>query len=373
MVIDSPVRLEEVCVEVGSFRLDSISLEVRPGEYLVILGPTGCGKTVLLETLLGLHSPSRGRVLLGGRDAVGSPPEQRNLGYIPQDYALFPTMTVRQNLAFGPEIRRWPGAEVHSRVEELLDLLALAHLADRLPAHLSGGEKQRVALGRALAVHPRTLILDEPLSALDTGRRSELAGQLRSLQRRLQGSFLHVCHDLDEALRVADRIAIMRDGCLVQVGAPEEVLQRPLDAFVARFTGNPNVFPVRSASGRQVALEDGTLLATSHPARTTAAAIRPEALRLLEDGAQTGPATVLEGRVLERIRRSLALEVKVRTEPGGSVWTLLAPHGCTASPGSSVRLAVPPDAVWCLPEEASEAPSWGRRLKPRWEGRSRGL
>ncbi len=350
MVIEAPVRLEGVCVEVGSFRLESVSLEVHAGEYLVVLGPTGCGKTVLLETLLGLHSPRRGRVVLGGRDASGSPPEERNLGYIPQDYALFPTMTVRQNLAFGPEIRRWPQARVRSRVEELLELLGLDHLAERYPAHLSGGEKQRVALGRALAVNPGTLILDEPLSALDTGRRSELAGRLRSLQRQIHGSFLHVCHDLDEALRVADRIAIMREGRLVQVGAPEEVLQRPQDAFVARFTGNPNVFPVLSTSDGQVVLEDGTRLLADPPLRATAVALRPEALRLLENGAEPGRACVLSGCVIRRIRRSLAQEVQVRLEPGGSLWTLVAGHSCTLEPGDPVRLAVPAEAVWCMPD-----------------------
>jgi len=354
VVTDCPVRLEEVWVEVGSFHLESVSLEVRAGEYLVVLGPTGCGKTVLLETLLGLHSPSRGRVVLGGVDASDSPPEERNLGYIPQDYALFPTMTVRQNLAFGPEIRGWPRAEVRSRVDELLGLLGLDHLAERHPAHLSGGEKQRVALGRALAVNPSTLILDEPLSALDTGRRSELAGRLRGLQRQIHGSFLHVCHDLDEALHVADRIAIMRDGRLVQVGAPEEVLQRPQDAFVARFTGNPNVFPVRSAAEGQVVLEDGTRLVTDLPVRPTAVALRPEALRLLEDGAEPCQASVLSGRVSRRIRRSLVQEVQVRLEPSGSLWTLVADPSCTLDEGDLVRLAVPAGVVWCLPEERAD-------------------
>lgn len=352
MVTESPVRMEGVSVELGAFRLRQISLDVRPGEYLVVLGPTGCGKTVLLETLLGLHAPVEGRILLGGRDAAGRLPEERNLGYIPQDHALFPTMTVRRNLAFGPEIRRWPRQAVQARVEELLELLGIAHLAERHPAHLSGGEKQRVAMGRALAVHPRILILDEPLSALDSSRRSELAGELRALQRRLEGSFLHVCHDLDEALHLADRMAIMREGRLVQVGTPEELLLRPADGFVARFTGNPNVFPVRSASGRQVVLEDGTILSCSGPASGSAVAIRPENLTLLACEEPPEGATVLEGRVETVIRRALALEVQVLRQPGEARWTLLLPHGLQIVPGDAVRFAVRPEAVWCLAGEA---------------------
>jgi len=355
VVTESPVRMEGVSVEVGAFRLREVSLDVRPGEYLVVLGPTGCGKTVLLETLLGLHRPVEGRILLGGRDAAGRLPEERELGYIPQDYALFPTMTVRRNLAFGPEIRGWSRQQVCSRVEELLELLGIAHLAERHPAHLSGGEKQRVAMGRALAVHPRTLILDEPLSALDSSRRSELAGELRALQRRLEGSFLHVCHDLDEALHLADRMAVMREGRLVQVGTPEEVLMRPTDGFVARFTGNPNVFTIRSASPNQVVLEDGTVLVCSGPSHASAVAIRPENLTLLASEEEPEGASVLEGRVESVVRRALALEVQVLRSPGDTRWTLLVPHGRRIAAGDRVRFAVRPEAVWCLAGEGASA------------------
>lgn len=198
------IRFDNLAWHAGAFRLENISFTVPAGRYGVLMGSTGCGKTTLLEILCGLRQPAGGRVFIGERDVTDLPPGERGIGYVPQDGAMFPTMTVREQIGFALEIRQRPAAEIAARVKELADSLGIAHLLERRPQHLSGGERQRVALGRALAAKPSVLLLDEPLSALDEELRDELAALLKRVQRELGLTALHITHSRREAAQLAD-------------------------------------------------------------------------------------------------------------------------------------------------------------------------
>ncbi|NBR86616.1 MAG: ATP-binding cassette domain-containing protein [Verrucomicrobia bacterium] len=198
------IRFDNLAWHAGAFRLENISFTVPAGRYGVLMGSTGCGKTTLLEILCGLRQPADGHVFIGERDVTDLPPGERGIGYVPQDGAMFPTMTVREQIGFALEIRQRPAAEIAARVKELADSLGIAHLLERRPQHLSGGERQRVALGRALAAKPSVLLLDEPLSALDEELRDELAALLKRVQRELGLTALHITHSRREAAQLAD-------------------------------------------------------------------------------------------------------------------------------------------------------------------------
>jgi ABC-type Fe3+/spermidine/putrescine transport system ATPase subunit len=234
------IRLAGVSLTIGSFRLRSIDLEVNRGEYFAILGPSGAGKTKLLECVAGLEFPSAGEISIDDRNVTELPPERRNIGLMYQDYLLFPHLTVRKNITFG--LRAALRSHAGERVAELADLLKIDHLLDRSITGLSGGEQQRVALARALVTGPRALLLDEPLSALDPQSRKSLRRELGLIHRQLGMTTVHVTHDFEEAMVLADRIAVMSEGEIVQVGPPEEVFRRPASAFVAEFFGLENLF-----------------------------------------------------------------------------------------------------------------------------------
>ncbi|UFN49315.1 ABC transporter ATP-binding protein [Roseomonas sp. OT10] len=236
------IRVEGVDLSFGTHRvLKDIHLEIQPGELFAFLGPSGCGKTTLLRLIAGFNRADRGRVLVGGRDISALPPWKRDVGMVFQSYALWPHMTVRRNVAFGLEERRVPRAEIARRVEAALALVGLSALAERRPSQLSGGQQQRVALARTLVIEPRVLLLDEPLSNLDASLRVQVRRELRELQQRLGLTTIFVTHDQEEANTICDRIAVMSDGVVQQVGTPMELYQRPANLFVAGFLGTANV------------------------------------------------------------------------------------------------------------------------------------
>ena len=234
------IRLINVSFQVGAFALRSINLEVEHGEYFVILGPTGAGKTKLLEVIAGLQSPASGEVWIGGKNVTALPPEHRHIGFMYQDYLLFPHLTVRGNITFG--LRGKLPAEARACLAKLAGLLKIEHLLDRRVVGLSGGEQQRIALARALAPQPQVLLLDEPLSALDPQNRRAVRRELRALHRQLGMTTLHVTHDFEEAVVLTDRLAVINEGEIVQVGPPEVVFRRPRSVFVANFFGAENLF-----------------------------------------------------------------------------------------------------------------------------------
>ncbi|MBN1142615.1 MAG: ABC transporter ATP-binding protein [Deltaproteobacteria bacterium] len=300
------IEIRNLSGTVGEFCLQNINLSVRDGEYLVLLGPTGAGKTVLIEYLVGIYRQQEGAILVDGEDVTPLYTEERHIAYVPQDYALFPNLNVSRNIAYGLEARRFPRAEISRITEQMLESLGIGHLRHRMPLNLSGGEKQRVALGRALATRPRLVLLDEPLSALDENLRTQMSRELRDLQQSNRATFVHVCHNFEEASAVADRIAIMDNGCLVQVGTLEQVKAQPRNEFVARFLKTQNLFPA-VADGATVRIHGIQLEKKSTIRGERVMAIRPENIRIHPD-TESGRPNLFRGVILEAVPRPHFME-----------------------------------------------------------------
>jgi len=242
----------------GNTVLDRLSLSIERGEFVALLGSSGCGKTTLLRTIAGFNRPRSGSLTLAGRDITLAAPDKRNMAMVFQSYALWPHMTEAQNIGYGLKLARKPRHEIDARVEEIAGMLGLAGLEDRKPAALSGGQRQRVALGRALAVEPDVLLLDEPLSNLDARVRLSVRHEIRALQKRLGITAIHVTHDREEAMVMADRIVILDKGMIAQQGAPHEVFNRPMSPFVAAFMGAENIVDLEGAvEGNRVEIVEG--------------------------------------------------------------------------------------------------------------------
>jgi len=242
------LRIESLSITLGEFSVEDVSLEIGSNEYFIILGPTGAGKTVLLETIAGIYTPDKGRIFLGDREITSTELRSRNIGMVYQDYMLFPHLTVRDNIAFGLRQRKIPLDEQHAMVEKMCTLLEIQHLAERYPGSLSGGEQQRVALARALVLEPEILLLDEPMSALDRRTRERMRMELSRIQRLTGTTIIQITHHFDDVFALADRIAIMQDGRIVQIGETSEVFLHPSDTFVAEFLGIGNI--IRGSSSK---------------------------------------------------------------------------------------------------------------------------
>ncbi|MHC4594469.1 MAG: ABC transporter ATP-binding protein [Planctomycetota bacterium] len=240
------IRTEEIYFHIGTFQLQRLSIDIAKGEYFILLGPPGSGKTVFLECLCGLKKIDSGRIYIDGHQVTGLEPRARGIGYVPQDYALFPHLTAEQNIAFGLRVHSYQHKEIHAKVTETAELLDIRKLLSRKIQGLSGGEKQRVALARALVLQPKILLLDEPVCALDEVTRQEVCVQLLDIQRRLGLTTIHVSHNLEEAFTVADRAAILNEGILQQTGPLDELLDKPNSKFVARFMRREKNLPYRN-------------------------------------------------------------------------------------------------------------------------------
>jgi len=310
--------------QAGPFRIGPLDLEVREGEYFVVLGPSGSGKTVLLETIAGVRSPAGGRLLLDGRDAAELSPEQRRVGFVYQDSLLFPNLDVAGNIAFGlgpvttrawvgAGLRRRPRAAGDPRVAAAADLVGAGELLQRAVGGLSGGEQQRVALARAMVTEPRLLLLDEPLANLDQPTREGLQSVLRQIHRRFPTTVVHVTHDLPEATVLADRCAVLGDGRLHQVGAPGDVFGRPADEFVARLTGGRNVFRglARRAGDHTIVEIDGPTRLVSTTAMTgrVGVSVRPEELQVSAAEVSRGGDRCPTGRAADNRLEGVVTEV----------------------------------------------------------------
>ncbi len=329
----------------GVVALDDVSLAVDPGEFFTLVGPSGCGKTTTLRAIAGFETPTAGTVRIGGTDMTGVPPEDRQIGIVFQHYALFPHLSVRENVAYGLRFRDPPGGvSTADRVAELLDLVDLAGMGDRDPDQLSGGQQQRVALARALAPGPDVLLLDEPLSALDARLREQLRVTVREVQQALDITTIYVTHDQAEALAISDRVAVLRDGKIEQVGTPEAVYRAPASRFVAEFIGDNNVLEGTVAA---VDPPTATVLGTALPLPPDAAvstgdavvlAVRPEALAV-GAGAATLEATV---ETVEFLGDAYRLHCDWRGQP------LVVTAAERVEPGNAIELGVDPGDVTLL-------------------------
>ncbi len=335
--------------------VDDVTLEIERGEFVTLLGPSGSGKTTILMAIAGFVQPTSGEILLDGQAITRQPPEHRNFGMVFQGYALFPHMTVFENVAFALRARGRPGDEVRRRVTDALEMVQLGPYGERLPRQLSGGQQQRVALARALVFTPHLLLLDEPLSALDKKLRAELQLELKALHERVGLTFLYVTHDQDEALSMSNRIAILREGRLVQFGRPQDLYERPATRFVADFLGKSNFLAGRTigATGSELAYRCGPLTLRQEiagiapPADTPILiALRPEKIAVVADAAPD-TANAASGRIAQWSYSGTHFQLVVETEAVGRMTATVPSWRCRIEPevGRMVHLGWDPDAT----------------------------
>ena len=351
----SILRLDGLVKHFGQVvAVNRVSLAVDPGELICFLGPSGCGKTTLLRLIAGFETPDEGAIYYQDQVIHHLPPQHRNLGVVFQSYALFPHLTVFENVAFALRTRHAPAQLIRDRVAELLELIGLPRMGPKYPAQLSGGEQQRVALARALATSPRLLLLDEPLSALDAKIRVRLRTQISRLVRDLGVTTIYVTHDQEEALSIADRIAVMLAGEIQQVGTPLDIYRAPQTSFVADFVGTTNLLRA-SVDGQGTALWQGHRLRLEGPVRAGASllAVRPERIRVRRDGSTGG--NLVHGRIegytfLGTIVRLLvSVGEDLLTVDVGAEWF---DHVSAGGPNQEIALDLPAEAIMVFPEEA---------------------
>lgn len=330
----------------GQPALDNATLRVHAGEFFTLLGPSGSGKTTLLRIIAGLLDPNRGTISIDGADVTHVPTQKRDIGFVFQNYALFPHLTVAENIEFGLKVRRIASTARAARVAEMIELVALGGLGDRYPGQLSGGQQQRVALGRALAQRPRVLLLDEPLGALDRGLRQDLGAEIRRIQQEAQTTAIYVTHDQEEAFVLSDRMGVMRGGLISQIGTPEELYRAPSDLFVARFLGKTNLFPaevVTSTAGAATVRIGESVVATRPGASRVGdqvfCSVRPEQLvvsgsTVPKEHHKITTAVVTDSRFLGQ-RQSVRLDAQ-----GHEVSADLDPYGLVPAVGDRVTLSV---------------------------------
>ncbi|MFC4215521.1 ABC transporter ATP-binding protein [Pseudophaeobacter arcticus] len=337
--------------------LRSIDIMIEEGEFFTLLGPSGCGKTTLLRMIAGFEQPSSGQLVLDGKDIAAIPPNHRPVNTVFQSYALFPHMTVAENVAFGLEARGAKPEEVAPRVDEILEIVQMAHLRDRKSSQMSGGQQQRVALARALAPRPRILLLDEPLSALDLKLRKQMQLELKRLQREMGLTFIFVTHDQEEALTMSDRIAVMEGGRLQQVADPRSLYDHPANRFVAEFIGEANFLPGSVAEGKLTLAGHPPVPLPNQDAASgpVTVMIRPEQVVA---GAAVRDAITLDGRVEALVFSGTDTQVTLRLTNGETV-RLRTPNNShaetTFQEGQGLQVSLPIDALRILPEEIANA------------------
>ncbi|HEY0327958.1 MAG TPA: ABC transporter ATP-binding protein [Rhodopseudomonas sp.] len=340
----------------SSVAVEHMSIRIAPGELVALLGPSGCGKTTTLRMVGGFVDVSSGRILVGGRDVTALPPNRRNMGFVFQNYALFPHMSVAENVAFGLQMRKTPKPETAKRVAQALARVKLASFADRLPKQLSGGQQQRVALARALVIEPDVLLLDEPLSNLDATLRQEMKIEIRQLQQSLGLTTIFVTHDQDEAMSVADRMVLMRQGRVEQMGTPGDIFETPCSRFAAEFMGVTNLFPGKAAAPGLFVLDDGAVVRLADaavPSGPCSLALRPERIEVSAAPPAEGDNS-FHAMVEIATYRGALIEYRLRSQRG---LTMIARRPTPAlggpavlAPGATVHVSWPITAGSLVPE-----------------------
>ncbi|TQE99324.1 MAG: ABC transporter ATP-binding protein [Spiribacter salinus] len=366
---DEALRLDDIEKRFGAHRAAAgVNLKVRRGEFLTLLGPSGCGKTTLLNLIAGFLEPDGGEIFIDDEWVTETPPHRRNIGVVFQNYALFPHMNIRDNVAFGLRMRGIGRGERHRRADEALAMVQLAEFGDRQPRELSGGQQQRVALARALVIEPHVLLLDEPLSALDKNLRTEMQVELKQIQQKVGITTVFVTHDQTEALSLSDRIAVMSDGVIRQLATPEDIYCRPHDSFVASFIGDINRLPAR------VAALDGTIAAVDmdcgvrvtvpcasnealQPGTRAEVYVRPDQLWVMDPRA-TDDSAALTGTVVTQVYQGTHVDLHVRLNDGTPVVARVPPEANVASQSTNepVRLGWRVDDAHIFPttEESTQ-------------------
>jgi spermidine/putrescine transport system ATP-binding protein len=362
----SCVELHGITKVFGDVRaVDNLDLALDEGEFFTMLGPSGCGKTTTLRMIAGFEQPTSGRIRIDGEDVAGTPPHRRPTNTVFQSYALFPHLSVRDNVAFGLKRKGVDGDEIDRRVRSELDRVGLAAEMNRRPNQLSGGQQQRVALARALVNLPKVLLLDEPLGALDLKLRKGLQIELKNIQRDVGITFVYVTHDQEEALTMSDRIAVMNRGRVEQIDAPETVYERPATTFVAGFIGVSNLMPGQVASSGNIRLDSGVEIQADTggmpPGSRCHAVVRPEKLRIAQDGASVPEGwPSVDGTVESSVYLGTSTQIVVKL-PGDVPMTVLSPNSSEAERaqlpggGARVKLSWAPEHVHVVQESSNGA------------------
>lgn len=344
------INIENMATSVGNFALKDISLNIKEGEYFVLLGPTGAGKTMLLETIAGLRDVDAGSIYIGGQDATYLPPEKRGVGIVYQDLMLFPHLSARDNIIFSQKLKKAPKTEIKETLDRVVELAGVGNLLTRDVRTLSGGERQKVALARALAARPKVILLDEPLSAVDTGTKEALQQEFLRIKERAEITVIHVTHDLVEAQLLGERVAVVNEGQITQVGSPSDIIYRPKSEFVARFTMSENIYKgetatlgggvyFTTASGMKLKLEDNTVFGNM-------AVIRPEGILLADSASENTEVNCFTGSVVKLIDRIYYYELSVKLAE-----TVIIKEGKSnpilrnLKTGDNVTLRIPPENI----------------------------
>lgn len=300
--------------------IKDISLDIREGEFLTLLGPSGCGKTTILRMIGGFETPTAGEILLDGKDLVPIPANKRQINTVFQSYALFPHLTVRENIGYGMRMKKVPKDEIKQRVDEMLEMIQLEPLANRKPRQLSGGQQQRVAIARSLVNKPRLLLLDEPLGALDLHLRKEMQLELKRLQQKLGITYIYVTHDQEEAMTMSDRIVVMNKGKIEQIGTAKEIYSKPASEFVSQFLGESNLFEGKyeeSNNSGKFTIDGVTFEIPLQEEKPTSICVRPEQIKVLENAGLGLPGTITESIFMGQIYR-----IAIRLDSGKVCYSL---------------------------------------------------
>jgi sn-glycerol 3-phosphate transport system ATP-binding protein len=351
----SEIVLERVSKRYGSVcAVDGVSLRAESGKFLVLLGPSGCGKSTILRLIAGLEEPSEGRILIGGRDVTRLAPDKRNISMVFQSYALFPHLSVAENIVFGLKVRRLPKPERNARLARVAELVGLSAQLARKPAQLSGGQRQRVALARAIAAENKICLMDEPLSNLDAQLRHGMRVEIRALQQRLEMTVFYVTHDQIEAMSMADRIVLMRDGRIEQEGTPEELYERPATIFAARFIGTPPMNLVALEDGPDGAvIRGGTEAVLRGRGAGLTFGVRPEHVRLVDAGGVSAEVTNAEYHGADTI---------ITARVGRESLLARAPGQLRLAAGARVRLGWDPGSVHVFDSASGKRSDLGQSL-----------
>ncbi len=344
------INVTDLTYSVGVFRLHNVSLDIPEGEYFVLLGKPGSGKSIFLECLCGLNRISSGSIEIAGKDVTLSEPRDRGIGYVPQDYALFPTRLVRDNIIFGLHVRAIPRGEIENRLSNIVELLNIGHLLDRSIHGLSGGEQQKVALARALIVEPEVLLLDEPVSALDEATRETVCMELKHIQQETGTTTVHVCHNFEETRIVADRVGILRSGQLVQVGTPDEVFSHPIDTDTANFLRVGNILRGHAEVGDEhTRVTIGDTILTAEEASFESPYEVEIALPVKNISVSLDPPNgfenILTGSVVGALPRGLVTHIVVEVGPHLTLTALAPPHLDRITSGTEIYLSFPASAI----------------------------